>query len=499
MSPALLMGEDVNLTLRDLVVPLFRRKRVLTLTFLCVFGVAALIGLLRPQTYESHMSIRISRERLHPAETTEARTQMDAPTPALTNQEVNAEAELLKRREFLQRVVLGHGLQNGEDNGFLSFFRPRQTEAIRVAHAVRVLDRQVQVHTRSGAPLIEVSYRSVDPARAYGVLKSLANLYMAQHTPRPAPVSSPTLMQQSQGYEAAIEDAESGLRQFRQPDDPSDTGRGFTRQLTDAAAQSRTIEHAIAADEQRIRIDQEQMRVTPPQWAPRQATEAANLLLQNLGTRLHAAETKRAQFLVKYAPNYALVRDADKEVAEAKAAIAAARKSPDVRQTNDRRPSLELLRARLAQDQADMVSERARLIGIRSAVENMKAQMTKLGGDSVEEADLEREAKADEQNYLRYLSRREQERAAGALDRPRTVSAALATPPTIPVLPAHGRGVVLLIALGLAALVSFPTALILDCFDPCFHSPNQTELSLILEAGTTRRDTVLNKEAVLGR
>jgi len=167
----------------------------------------------------------------------------------------------------------------------------------------------------------------------------------------------------------------------------------------------------------------------------RQATEAANLLLQNLGTRLHAAETKRAQFLVKYAPNYALVRDADKEVAEAKAAIAAARKSPDVRQTNDRRPSLELLRARLAQDQADMVSERARLIGIRSAVENMKAQMTKLGGDSVEEADLEREAKADEQNYLRYLSRREQERAAGALDRPRTVSAALATPPTIPYCP----------------------------------------------------------------
>jgi uncharacterized protein involved in exopolysaccharide biosynthesis len=214
------------------------------------------------------------------------------------------------------------------------------------------------------------------------------------------------------------------------------------------------------------------MRVTPPQLAPGQVTEAANLLLQNLGTRLQAAETKRAQFLLKYAPNYALVRDADKEVAEAKAAIAAAQKSPAARQTNDRRPSLELLRARLAQDQADMASERAHLTAIRSAVENMKAQMIKLGADSVEEADLEREAKADEQNYLRYLSRREQERAAGALDRRRTVSAVLATPPTTPVLPAHGRGVVLLIALGLAALVSFPTALILDCFDSCFRSPN---------------------------
>jgi hypothetical protein len=97
------------------------------------------------------------------------------------------------------------------------------------------------------------------------------------------------------------------------------------------------------------------------------------------------------------------------------------------------------------------------------------------------------------------ISLQAQERAAGALDRPRTVSGALSTPPTIPVLPAHGRVEILLIALGLAALISFPTALILDCLIRVFTPPNQMELSLILEAGTTRRDTVLNKEAVLGR
>ena len=94
-----------------------------------------------------------------------------------------------------------------------------------------------------------------------------------------------------------------------------------------------------------------------------------------------------------------------------------------------------------------------------------------------DDADLEREVKADEQSYLRYLSRREQERTAGVLDRPRAVSAALATPPTVPTSPVHGRGVILLVALGLAAAVSFPAALILDyfddCFDPCFHTPTQ--------------------------
>ncbi len=121
MSPTLLTGEDVNLTLRDLTVPLIRRKRLWMLTFLCVFAVAALIGLLRPQTYESHMSILVSREGLRPAEATEAKAQTDAPTPPLTDQEVTSEAESLKSHGFLEQVVLTNGLQNGQDSRFLTF------------------------------------------------------------------------------------------------------------------------------------------------------------------------------------------------------------------------------------------------------------------------------------------------------------------------------------------------------------------------------------------
>ena len=219
MSPTLLTGEDVNLTLRDLTVPLIRRKRVWMLTFLCVFAVAALIGLLRRQTYESHMSILISRE-------------------GLTDPEVTSEAESLKSHGFLERVVLTNGLQNGQDSRFLSFLLPRQTETFRVAHAVRLLDRQVQIHTRSSAQLIEVTYRSTDPARAYGVLNSLGNLYLAQHALRPAPISYSTSAPPSQGYEAAMEDAESGLREFQRTQGRSDTGRGFARQLAAAAEAS---------------------------------------------------------------------------------------------------------------------------------------------------------------------------------------------------------------------------------------------------------------------
>jgi uncharacterized protein involved in exopolysaccharide biosynthesis len=473
MSPTLLTGEDVNLTLRDLTVPLIRRKRVWMLTFLCVFALGVLIGLFRRQTYESHMSILISREGLRPAEVAQAKVQTDAPAPALTDQEVTSEAESLKSHEFLEQVVLSNSLQNGADNWFLGFLLPRQTETIRVARAVRQLDRQIQVHPQASTHLIKVTYRSTDPARAYGVLNNLGKLYLSKHAFRPAPNSSSTTNPQSQVYKAAIEDAESGLREFRQTQGRSDTGRGFARQLMATAGQSRTIENTIAADEQKIRTDQEQMRVNRQHPAPQQHDDSTSLLLQNLGARLQAAETKRAQFLQKYAPNYALVRDADKEVSEAKAAIAAVPKSSQGQQGPARQATLASMQERLVQDQADLATHRASLNAVRHVLEEMKAQKLKSGGNSLDDADLEREAKADEQSYLGYLSKREQERTAGALEEPRALSAALATPPTVPTSPVHGWGVIFLVALGLAAAVSFPAALILDCLDPCFRTPTQ--------------------------
>ena len=90
-------------------------------------------------------------------------------------------------------------------------------------------------------------------------------------------------------------------------------------------------------------------------------------------------------------------------------------------------------------------------------------QIVKPGSQSLDQAELEREVKVDEQNYLLYLSKRAQERAS-ALD-------AIAVPPAMPMLPAHSSASIFLFAFALAALVSVPTAYIIHYFDPFFHTP----------------------------
>ena len=215
------------------------------------------------------------------------------------------------------------------------------------------------------------------------------------------------------------------------------------------------------------------MRITPQRSATKQDTEAANLLLQNLGSSLLAAETKRTQLLLKFEPGYPLVQEADQEIAEAKAAIAEAQKNPYVNQTTDRDPTFELLREDLAKNEADLAAQEASLEANRHGISSMQSQMVSLGSQSLQQADLQREAKANEQNYLLYLSKREQERTSSALDKTRIANVAVAVPPAIPVLPTYGSLFVIQIALGLATLLSLAMVFAFEYFDSSFHTPAQ--------------------------
>ena len=136
------------------------------------------------------------------------------------------------------------------------------------------------------------------------------------------------------------------------------------------------------------------------------------------------------------------------------------------------------MREKLAHDQADVAGHRASLAAIGRGGGNTEAQIVKPSGRVFDEADVEREAKADEQNYLSYLSKRERERTAGAPVRQRTVTVTSVAPPTLPASPAHRRGVIVLIALALATFVSFSVAIMVDCLDRGFHSADEVVESL---------------------
>ncbi len=108
----------------------------------------------------------------------------------------------------------------------------------------------------------------------------------------------------------------------------------------------------------------------------------------------------------------------------------------------------------------------------------MQDQMADLDQKAITQQDLLREVKADENNYLLYLGKREEARTSDALDKTRIANVAIAVPPAIPALPTHGFLIVVLGGMAVATLLAISAAYLADYFDSSFHTPAQVSDAL---------------------
>jgi uncharacterized protein involved in exopolysaccharide biosynthesis len=466
-----------DLSLRDLISPLFRRKTLLITTFLATLGVVTLIGILVPAPYRSQMSVLVNRERHDPVVSTEATTQVPVMSSEVTLAEITSEMQLLQSQDLLEKVVLANGLADRHGFSFWDLLHPNDTKEDRVARGVKQLAKNLKVKNETNSNLIDVSYSSSSPKISYAVLNSLGNFYVEKHVAlhRP-PGTYQFFVQETQRYQTALQDSEDRLQRFRRKHGvaaPDMVRTDMAQQVALSVGQLHQAEQSVAADKERIQSDRNQMAATPKRAATQQATSPADKLLEDLHASLLAAETKRTQLALKYDSRYPLVREADQEIAETKAAIAEAGKTQFITQTTDVDPTYELLREDLAKTQTDIAAQRATVTATQRSITRMQAQMVDLDQRALTQQDLLRDTKANEDNYLLYLSKREQERTSDALDKTRIANVTIAVPPAIPVLPVYSVPMVVLVALGLALVLSVGTAYTVDYCDTTLHSPAQ--------------------------
>jgi uncharacterized protein involved in exopolysaccharide biosynthesis len=471
-------GSNSDISIRDLVAPLFRRQRTLIVTFLVVLAVVTVFGVLKGSSYRSHMAILVNRERLDPLVSTESTTQLVTTSTPVTPEEVNSEIELLTSRDVLEQVAKDNGMDQPPRGFSLSkILHPNRTEQDRLALAVKSLAANIKTKVTTKTNIIEVMYASSDPQLAYGVLNSLGHLYTAKHVAVHRPAGSYDFFAgQTDKYQKELEDAEGKLRTFAKQNGtaaPDVQRTNMALQLANSIGAQHAAEQAIAADEKRIQNDREQMSATPQRSATTQQSASADKLLDNLQASLLAAQTKRTQLALKYDEKYPLVQEADQEIAETNAAITQAQSTHYVTQSTDRDPTFELLREDLARSQTDLAGQRATLVASKNSIQSLQSQMVNLDQLTIEQQDLLREAKSDETNYLLYEGKREQERATDALDNTRIANVAIAVPPAIPVLPQYGLSVILLVAFGLSLAVSLGTVYTIDHLDSSFQTPTQ--------------------------
>src|SRR5467141_2306253 len=162
-----------SLRLRDFLEIGFRQRRVIINSFLGIFSVAVLLGFLLPKKYEAQMKILVRHERAESVVSPERESPVQWRTE-VSEEELQSEAELIKSRDLLTKVVVACDLQHAGGGFFAS--KPGETDDQKIARAVLKLEKDLSVQPIKLTNLIGVSYKSKDPQMAAKVLNSLASL-----------------------------------------------------------------------------------------------------------------------------------------------------------------------------------------------------------------------------------------------------------------------------------------------------------------------------------
>jgi uncharacterized protein involved in exopolysaccharide biosynthesis len=483
-------------TLRDWLAVGFRRRRIMLVSFLGVFlGANWVAWLWAANYYEASMQILVQEHRSDPTITPSPNMAV-GPGPMVTPDQISSEMALLQGKDILKSVASKCRLDQSPSHLF-GFMRPSDPLARKeydLEKATKWLAKALNVQAEKSSDVIDVTYgHKGDPETTACVLQNISKLYVEKHLQliRPAGTSD-FFAQEAEKYHQLLLNSDARLASFGKQEGvvAPDIERQFMAQeVVKFVSTLHGAQQAIAADQQRIREEKEQLRTTPVRSTTQEVTNASSTLLQNLQAELLAAQVKRTQLLLKYEPTYPLVREVDQEIAQTQKAIDDAQKSVYLTQTTDRDPTYEILREDIARTQADLAAQQATATAVNQSLQSMHQRMVNLDEKSVKQADAVRESKVNEANYLLYVSKREQERTSDALDQRSIANVSIAVPPVVPVLPAHSPLFVLAIGFLLALTTSVAVAYTAEFIDPTFRTPEDVvdTLSIPLLASMPRR------------
>jgi uncharacterized protein involved in exopolysaccharide biosynthesis len=455
-------------TLRELAAILFRHSRFVLASFAIVLLATLLYALASPR-YEAHLKVLLRRGRSDAVVSPQPASMADFARPAISEEELNSEVELLRDESILKRVVEESGLVPGGTT----------MRAVKVERAVRELGRALTVEPLRKSNLIQVRYRDASPQQAARVLAALSNAYVQKHTELQRPSGEAEFFEQRTAeYERRLHESEAQLVNFgrnRGVASPALERDIVLQKLGEAEAAYRQIDQERVETERRTTALRAQLKSFPSRSVTLKRWADNPELLEKLKTQLLELQLKRTDLLTRFEPSYRLVQEVDQEIEETRQSIAAEALTPVRDEATDKDPNYEWARMELEKTQVQNESLRARQVTASAQIVTLHAAALQMQSDSVAQDDLVRTAKAEEDSYLLYRRKREEARIGDALDESRILNVAVLEPPVAPALPVHSMVFWFAVGLGLALPVSIGAGFTAEYFDPTIRTPDEAQ------------------------
>jgi uncharacterized protein involved in exopolysaccharide biosynthesis len=459
-------------TLRQLVIPLFRHRTAVLVTFAVLAAAVVLVMVLLPRVYQAEMKLLVNRERADTIMTANAQSQGTIPAE-ISEGELYGEVELIQSREVIERVVTAIGLDRFLPERFAS--EPAQA---RMAAAVEAVRDDLTVDPIRKTTMIRVAYKSQDPQLAARVLKELSTVYLEKHLAVRRPAGAYDFFtQQTQRYTEELDTAQRALAAFAQRERvvaPTTEKEIMLRKQNEFESDLDRTEATIADLTRRLDEIERQIRTTPNRQVT-QVRDVGNIeMLRGLKNDILKLEIERSDMLTKFTSTYPPLVRLEERLAQLREAQAGAEQTPLRDETTDQNPTWQWLRNEAARVRTERAALTAKAAALRRTVTDYGTRAARLDRQSVDEAELQRAVKVAEENQTLYRRKQEEARVSDALDRTRIANVAVAESPVAPQTPnGSRRGLLFVAGMLLAAALSVCMAHLLEVLAPAFHTGDE--------------------------
>jgi uncharacterized protein involved in exopolysaccharide biosynthesis len=466
------MAREPSPTMRDLLAVLFRQRRLVLVSFALVLFGAVLYRLLAP-TYRAEMKVLVRHGRVDPV-VTAVPTQLQFERDPITEEELNSEAELLHDQEILGTVVERAGLAH--NFSWISRMTGENDDE-RTAHALRRLERRLSVEPARKTALITVSYDSPDRLQAAKVLQRLADAYVERHMRVLRPDGQSVFFaEQVVQSRKKLEETQGSLLAFTSQEGVISAGQErdiALQKLAEAEADDRGNRIALAETAQRVRELHRKLTLLPERTTTVIRNSDNPQSLGKMKSKLLELQIQRRQLLTRFEPSYRLVQEVDQQIKETKEAIAAEELVPLRDQTTDLEPNHAWAKEQLLHSEVELSALQARSKTAETLLASFRAGAQRLGEHAIKQDELMSSLKAAEQEYLLYLSKREEARIGDALDQQKILNVVIAERPTVPVLPVRSAAAFAFLSVLAAGAFSTTLAFTADRLNAGFRTPDE--------------------------
>jgi succinoglycan biosynthesis transport protein ExoP len=406
-------GNHSGLNFHDILFVLFRHKWKILLCTLVGVAAAAAVYFLLPPVYQSEAKLFV-RYVVDKSAIDGLDSQIKTPNPQ-TDTVINSEVEILTSSDLARQVVEAVGAKR---------MVPGAGAKATVENAIQTYLHGLDVSIVKGTNIISVSFKSSNPKLPMPILQELVKRYFDKHLEvhRSAGAFA-YVAKETEQIRVELNKTESQLKVLKDEAGIVSLAESKTTLATELGKSQEeldTAESELAAQQSRVRELETSLEVSDAKNANTASHSATGDLVQKyqfLVSRAQQLQTALTELLSKYTPENRLVKVKQAQIDDLE---------NQRRELEKKNPGLIGTASSLGVAQSaqpDLVSERARLVGLESRTDGLRSRIRVLQerakvisevGPRIEE--LERKKEVEETNYKHSEASLEKARIDETLD-----------------------------------------------------------------------------------